>query len=117
MNYTIHETTYTDGLTGEAKTAFIKLWEDGTSEEYLGSTAEEHLKNEGYGSLQLLALLDLELKLMISGKSNTKLQQTRAWLDGVLAQSITNPSPQITWSPAPYTFPEVSSESLQTLLS
>lgn len=114
MTYTIQPQKYTD-IFGVEKTSYLKVWEDGTFEEYLGSTAEEHLQNQGYGSLQLVTLLDLEGKLKTAGKTAPKLQATRAWLDGILAQSIMSSGPQLEWSSAPHTPSEVMAECLSVL--
>jgi hypothetical protein len=114
MTYTIEPQQYTDAE-GNQKTAYLKVWSDGTFEEFLGSTAEEHLKNEGYGSLQLLTLLDLEIKLNMSQKSSGKLTTVRAWINSILQAYTQDPSPKLTWSPAPYGFAETVADAVTQL--
>lgn len=78
-------------------------------------TAEEWINNQGYSSLRLISLLDLEAKLTAASKTAAKLQAVRNWIDSVLSSYVQNPSPKLAWSPAPYTFEETIQEAYQVL--
>lgn len=78
-------------------------------------TAEEWLAAQGYSSIRLVALLDLEGKLAKAGGVSVKLASVRTWIDGVLASFIQNPAPNSSWPAAPFTFEETTQEAWQAL--
>lgn len=80
-------------------------------------TAEQWINFQGYSSIRLITLLDLEAKLMASNKSSFKLQSVRSWIDTLLAAYIQNSSPQVAWTYAPFSFEETVQEAFQVLAS
>jgi len=79
------------------------------------TTAEEWLGEQGYRSIRLITLLDLEGKLAAAGKTSAKLTAVRAWIDGVLAAFVSNPAPKNDWTPAPFGFEETTAEAFAVL--
>lgn len=73
-------------------------------------TAEEWLSSQGYSSMRLVTLLDLENQLSAVLGSSPKLTAVRAWINGILATFIQNPAPRADWPPAPFTFEETTQE-------
>ena len=78
-------------------------------------TADEWLEKEGYGSTQLITLLDLQGKLIAAGKTSIKLNSVRAWTDGILASFVQDESPRGDWGSAPFTFSETVIDAFQQL--
>jgi hypothetical protein len=85
-------------------------------EDFNGCDAETWLDWNGYTSLRLLALLDLEGKLTTSGKTSPKLQAVRAWINGILASFIANPAPRSDWDLPPHSFEETTTEAFALLV-
>lgn len=73
-------------------------------------TAEEWLSSQGYSSIRLVTLLDLENKLSEVLGSSPKLTAVRTWINGILATFIQNPAPRADWPAAPFTFEETTQE-------
>lgn len=73
-------------------------------------TAEEWLSAQGYSSMRLVTLLDLENQLASVLGNSPKLIAVRTWINGVLATFIQNPAPRSNWPPAPFTFEETTQE-------
>jgi len=80
-------------------------------------TAEQWIDNQGFSSLRLITLLDLEGKLTAANKTAVKLQSVRGWMDSLLSAYVQNPLPKLTWNPAPFTFEETVQEAFQVLAS
>ena len=79
-------------------------------EEKSSFTAEEWLSSQGYSSMRLVTLLDLENQLSTVLGNSPKLTAVRAWINGVLATFIQNPAPRADWPAAPFTFEETTQE-------
>lgn len=79
-------------------------------EENSSFTAEEWLQNQGYSSMRLVTLLDLENQLASVLGSSPKLTAVRTWINGILATFIQNPAPRADWPAAPFTFEETTQE-------
>jgi hypothetical protein len=67
-------------------------------------SAEEWLNAQGYSSIRLVTLLDLENKLKELNKSSQKLTDIRTWIDFILLSFIQNNEPKNDWQPAPHLF-------------
>lgn len=80
-------------------------------------TAEQWITKTGYTPTRLIALLDLEMKLMQSGKTSNKLTAVRQWLNLLLQEYTTSPDPQSSWPEAPYLFEETTQEAFTVLNS
>ena len=77
--------------------------------------AEEWLSKEGYGSTQLVTLLDLYAALSAAGKSSVKLNAVKTWTNAVLGEYVQNSQPKEDWGAAPYNFNETVVEAYQEL--
>lgn len=80
-------------------------------------TAEEWVAKSGYTSTRLLTLLDLEMKLVQTGKVSNKLTAVRQWLDLLLQEYTTDQQPQTSWEIAPFSFDETVQEARAVLAS
>lgn len=80
-------------------------------------TAEQWITKSGYTPTRLIALLDLEMKLIQANKSSNKMTATRQWLNTLLQEYTTNQEPQKSWELAPYTFEETVQDGTQALVS
>ena len=78
-------------------------------------TAEQWLEKCGFGSLQLVTLLDLESKLHQAGKTSLVIKATREWLNSVLLSFTKSPESSDNWSLPPYTFEEASQDAVTKL--
>ena len=79
--------------------------------------AEEWLSSQGYSSMRLVTLLDLENQLASVLGNSPKLTAVRTWINGVLATFIQNPAPRADWSAAPFSFEETTQEAFSALNS
>ena len=77
--------------------------------------AEEWLTIQGYSSMRLVTLLDLENKLHAASRNSPKLTATRTWINGILAAFIEHDSHRDNWPPAPFGFQETTTEAFATL--
>jgi len=77
--------------------------------------AEEWLANQGYSSVRLVTLLDLENQLASILGNSPKLTAVRAWINGILAAFIQNPAPKNDWPSAPFSFEETTAEAFAAL--
>jgi hypothetical protein len=77
---------------------------------------EAWLAEQGFSSMRVITLLDLEGKLAAAGKSSAKLSAVRAWINGILATYAANPAPQSNWPEAPFEFEETLSEAFAALV-
>jgi hypothetical protein len=84
-------------------------------EDFNGCRAEEWLTIQGYTSIQLVTLLDLENKLAAASKNSPKLTATRTWIDSILSAFIENDSQRDNWPPAPFGFQETTTEAFAAL--
>jgi hypothetical protein len=120
--YQIQTYTYTDP-SGDQKTGYLKIFYNaqgqptGQEDEYYGMGAEEWLRYQGFTSLRLLTLSDLEKKLQAAGKTSPKLNAARTWIDGILMEYAMNPQDKLFWANAPYPFEEIVQEALTILNS
>jgi len=81
-------------------------------------TAEAHLAQQGYTPLRLLTCLDLEVKLLATGKASPKLAAVRTWLDNLTLAAAANPDEaRPDWPAAPHPFDQVLAEALAALNS
>ena len=96
---------------------FVYKQENGSStlEEVMPMTAEEFCAFEGYTSVRLITLLDIERKLEAAGKTAPKLTSVRRWIDAVLMQFALNPAPKLEWDECPYTFEETLQEAISII--
>jgi hypothetical protein len=78
--------------------------------------AEEWLANQGYSSVRLVTLLDLENQLASILGNSPKLTAVRAWINGILAAFIQTPAPKNDWPSAPFSFEETTAEAFAALL-
>lgn len=78
-------------------------------------SAEEWLTNQGYTSMILLTLLDLETKLKEQSKTSVKLTTTRAWINNILSEYIQTPNAKDNWVKCPYSPQETIAESFLIL--
>jgi hypothetical protein len=78
-------------------------------------TAEQWINAQGYSSIRLITLLDLEVKLNALNRSSSKLQAVRSWIDTLLATYVQNQSSQVNWTAAPFSFEETVQEAFQAL--
>lgn len=78
-------------------------------------TAEEWLSLRGFSSIQLVTLLDLENQLASAERVSEKLVNVRAWINGILAAYVQNPSPRFDWPQPPFTFQETTAEAFAEL--
>jgi hypothetical protein len=95
------------------------IWNNGT---WVAPTppsysANEWLEKEGYNSVVLVTLLDLETKLKESNKTSGKLTSVRNWINSILSQYIQDSSPKSDWNDAPYNVQETVSEAFGELNS
>jgi hypothetical protein len=88
---------------------------EGYPKEY--STAEDWLAAQGYSSVRLITLLDLEAKLAGANKTSAKMTVVRSWIDGLLAAFVLDPAPKNNWPPAPFTFEQTTQEAFTELTS
>ena len=75
-------------------------------------TVDEWLTYQGFTAIKLIALIDIESKVNQANKQSPKLEETRAWLDGITQSYITEPGKTTNWTPSPYTFDEVMLEAI-----
>ena len=78
-------------------------------------SADEWLTNQGYNSVILITLLDLENKLKEQNKSSSKLTSVRSWINGILSEYIANPEPKNDWSVCPFNPQETIAEAFTQL--
>lgn len=79
-------------------------------------TAEQWLDVQGFQDKRSTVCLYLKLQLDAANKTSPKLAAVQAWMDGIIAQGILNPDEtKSDWLPTPHTFPEATTEALQTL--
>lgn len=83
--------------------------------DYMGSTAEEWLKLNGYGGTQLTTLLSLQIALGNAGKTSAKLNTVHAWTNQILSSFITNPEVRTDWPECPFEFYETTKEAFELL--
>jgi hypothetical protein len=78
-------------------------------------SAEKWLEQQGFTSVCLVTLLDLESKLIAAGRKSPKLASVRAWINTVLSGFIEDDSPRSDWPPAPFDFQETTAEAFALL--
>jgi hypothetical protein len=78
-------------------------------------SANEWLANQGYDSVILIALLDLENKLKEQNKSSSKLTSVRSWINQILSEYISDSEPKSDWQPAPFNPQETIAEAFAEL--
>jgi len=119
--YEIQSYTYVDSVTGDQKTAYLKVYYDeqgqptGEEQAYYGMGAEAWLNYKGYTSIRLLTLFDLEAKLIAAGKTAPKLVSIRNWINGILLEYAADPQDKLFWPDPQYTFEETVQEALNIL--
>lgn len=84
-------------------------------EEILPYKADAWLDLCGFGPSKLVALLDLENKLLKEQKTSVKMSTVRIWVDGILALALQNPEGRFDWAKPPYSFDEAVQEALAQL--
>jgi hypothetical protein len=84
-------------------------------EEKSSFTAEEWLTSQGFPSIRLITLLDLESKLAAANRTSQKLATVRAWINGILASFVQDSTPKTDWPAAPHTFEETTQEAFELL--
>lgn len=119
--YEIQSYTYTDPVSGDQKTGYLKVYFNergeptGEEQAYYGMGAEEWLVYNGFTSLRLLTLLDLEGKLIAAGKTSLKVNSIRAWINAILMEYAVDQTDRLTWDAPDYTFQETVQEALTIL--
>jgi hypothetical protein len=78
-------------------------------------SANEWLASQGYDSVILIALLDLENKLKEQNKSSSKLTSVRNWINGILSEYISDSEPKSDWQQAPFAPQETIAEAFAEL--
>ena len=78
-------------------------------------TAEQWIVKSNYTPTRLISLLDLEIKLIQSGKTSNKMIAVRKWLNELLQSYITDSTPQYTWPPAPHSYEDTIQEALSAI--
>jgi hypothetical protein len=73
-------------------------------------SAEQWLDAQGFSSVRLITLLDLERRFSTSPDRPAMLGSVRAWVDGVLSDFVENQSPRYDWPQAPFSFEETTKE-------
>ncbi len=92
------------------------IYDPGIIEEISSSfTADEWLANQGYNSVILIALLDLENKLKEQNKNSFKLTSARNWINEILSEYVLNSEPKNNWQQAPFTPQETVTEAFAVL--
>jgi hypothetical protein len=119
--YEIQSYTYTDPADQQQKTGYLKVYFNergeptGEEQGYTGMGAEEWLVYNGFTSLRLLTLLDLEGKLAAAGKTSPKVNSIRAWINAILMEYAVDQADKLTWDAPDYTFQETVQEALSIL--
>lgn len=80
-------------------------------------TAEEWINSQGYTPTRIVTLMDLENKLRFTNKTSQKVTAVRAWLDGILAAYVVDPTPHNDWLASPHTFEQTVLEAFTELSS
>jgi len=75
-------------------------------------SAEAHIESQGYLSMRLVTLMDLENKLAQAAKTAPKLTSVRSWLNTILGAFAANPEPRNDWPAAPFSFEETVQEAV-----
>jgi hypothetical protein len=78
-------------------------------------SANEWLASQGYDSVILIALLDLENKLKEQNKSSSKLTSVRNWINVILSEYISDSEPKSDWQQAPFAPQETIAEAFAEL--
>ncbi len=78
-------------------------------------SADEWLTSQGYNSVILITLLDLENKLKEQNKNSSKLASVRSWINGILSGYIANPEPKNNWPERPFNPQETVAEAFSVL--
>jgi hypothetical protein len=78
-------------------------------------SANEWLASQGYDSVILIALLDLENKLKEQNKSSSKLTSVRNWINGILSEYIFDSEPKSDWQQPPFNPQETIAEAFAEL--
>jgi hypothetical protein len=73
-------------------------------------TAEEWLDAQGYSSIRLITLLDLENKLTALNKDSEKLSSVRDWINQILSYFVQSSTSRSDWVPAPFSFEDTVQE-------
>jgi hypothetical protein len=79
--------------------------------------AEQWLTKEGYGSTQLVTLLELTAQLQMAGKVSPKLDAVKLWTNMVLAEYVQSDTPKEDWGTPPFSFSETVTEAFNILNS
>ena len=77
--------------------------------------AEQWLTKEGYGSTQLVTLLDLTAQLQAAGKVSPKLDAVKLWTNMILAEYVQSDTPKEDWGNPPFSFSETVTEAFNIL--
>jgi len=80
-------------------------------------TAEEWINSQGYTPTRIVTLMDLENKLRFTNKTSQKVTAVRAWLDGILAAYVMDPTPHNNWPNSPHSFEQTVLEAFTELSS
>jgi hypothetical protein len=93
------------------------VWQDGAwSVPPVASYTAEEWVNKYLTSIQLHALSDLRLSLVLAGKPLGPLMQAlRDWTSGLIVAWAADPTPRGDWPVAPCTYEQASAEALQDL--
>jgi hypothetical protein len=86
-------------------------------EKNINFTAEQWIEAQGYTSVRLISLLDIEQKLSALNKTSAKMTAVRSWIDSILSVYVQSPVAQSNWTPAPFTFEETIQDAFNALVS
>ena len=78
-------------------------------------TAEQWLAKEGYSSVRLITLMDVENKLAANNKDSQKLSEVRSWINTILSEFVLDSQPKSAWASAPHSFQETIDEAFTAL--
>ena len=87
------------------------------TEKNIDFTAEQWIEAQGYTSVRLISLLDIEQKLSAFNKTSIKMTAVRSWIDSILSVYVQSPVAQSNWTPAPFTFEETIQDAFNALVS
>jgi len=78
-------------------------------------SGEEWLEKNGYNSMRLYILFDLENQLISAGKFSEKLSLVRNWVRMIISEAVLLLSFKDDWNPPPYTFEETAKDAINSL--
>lgn len=78
-------------------------------------SGEEWLEKNGYNSMRISILFDLENQLTAAGKFSDKLNLVRNWIRMIISEAVLMMSFKDSWTPPPHTFEETAKDAINSL--